>query len=424
MRNQNNIFANIDWWLVILYFILMVTGWLSIYASTYDEAHGSIFDFSQKYGKQFIWICSSVILALVILITDGKFYSTFSYFVYLFAIILLVIVLLFGKEVAGSKSWLALGSVLIQPSEFAKFATNLALAKYLSGLNLKIQELKTKIVAGIIVTIPVMLILLQSDAGSALVYASFILVVYRFGLSGNILVLAFLSALMFILALIVNKIILIGLLSLLAALFILFVWNYKKNIKKYVFFSLTMLVISSSCIYGVDYVFYQILKPHQQSRINILLGIEDDPLGAGYNVNQSKIAIGSGGFFGKGFLEGTQTKYEFVPEQSTDFIFCTIGEEHGFVGSLIIILLFMIFLLRIINIAERQRSNFTRIYGYGVVSILFIHLTINIGMTIGLAPVIGIPFPFFSYGGSSLWAFTILLFVFIKLDAYRMQIFR
>ncbi|MBL4655463.1 MAG: rod shape-determining protein RodA, partial [Bacteroidia bacterium] len=290
--------------------------------------------------------------------------------------------------------------------------------------NINIKELRTKAIAISIITVPALLTVLQGDAGSALVYGALILVLYRFGLSGNILIIGLYLAFLFILSLMISKFLIIGILSGFAALFVYIIRHNKKYFKRNVIIALVSVLLSSCVVYGVDFVFNNALKEHQQVRINVLLGIEDDPLGAGYNVNQSKIAIGSGGFWGKGFLQGTQTKYDFVPEQSTDFIFCTIGEEQGFFGSVIVIGLFVFLLMRIIYLAERQRSKFTVIYGYGVASIMFFHLVINIGMTIGIAPVIGIPFPFFSYGGSSLWTFTILLFILIKLDSFRLQEFR
>lgn len=420
MREQYSIFQNIDWLIVGLYLILILVGWINIYAAVYNEEHKSILDISQNYGKQLIWIITSLLLALVILIIDGKFFAAFSYPLYLLTIIFLILVLLVGEEIAGSKSWFKIGDFSLQPSEFAKFATNMALAKYLSTLNIKIKHLKTKIISSVILLIPIALILLQNDTGSALVYASFIFVLYREGLSGNILLLGLFVALLFILSLLISKVILIGMMSGIA---LLFFFMSKKRLKN-ILAIIGVFVLCAGTIYSVDYVFENVLEPHQKQRINVLLGKETDLKGAGYNVNQSKIAIGSGGLLGKGFLHGTQTKFDFVPEQSTDFIFCTIGEEWGFAGSFIVISLFLVLLIRIINVAERQRSIYSRIYGYGVASILFFHLVINIGMTIGLSPVIGIPLPFLSYGGSSLWAFTILLFIFIRLDSYRLMILR
>jgi rod shape determining protein RodA len=393
---------------------------MNIYAAVYNDEHKSIFDFTQNYGKQAIWIGGSIILALAILILDGKFFAAFSYPIYLITIAALVFVLAVARDVKGAVSWIDIGNFKLQPSEFAKFATNMALAKYLSTLDIKMKDFKTKIISGIIIIIPAAMILLQNDTGSALVYASFIFVLYREGLSGNILILIFFGIVLFVLALLVKKMILFGIIISLG-LIIGFVIRKRR---KQMFAILGAALVACAIVFSVDYAFNHILKEHQRVRINVLLGKELDPKGAGYNVNQSKIAIGSGGLVGKGFLRGTQTKYDFVPEQSTDFIFCTVGEEWGFLGTFVVIGLFVLLLLRIIQVAERQRSQYSRIYGYGVASLLFFHIMVNIGMTIGLAPVIGIPLPFFSYGGSSLWSFTILLFIFIRLDAYRLQILR
>lgn len=406
--------------LVFIYLALVFMGWVNIYAAVYNEEHQSILDLSQNYGKQLIWIISSVFLAIVILIIDGKFYAAFSYLIYGVTIGLLILVLLFGQEVAGAKAWFEIGSVKIQPAEFAKFATNLAIAKYLSTLNIRMDDLKTKVITGFILLLPAVLILMQNDTGSALTYSAFIFVMYREGLSGNILWLGLLTAVIFVLTLLLDKTIVISALGIIAFLFYL---SVKKKVRNLLLI-LACFIGISGFVFSVNYVFEKVLLPHQRERIDVLLGKEIDLKGAGYNVNQSKIAIGSGGFLGKGFLQGTQTKFDFVPEQSTDFIFCTVGEEWGFVGTTIVIVLLIFLMFRVIFVAERQRSTFSRIYGYGVASILFIHFTINIGMAIGLAPVIGIPLPFFSYGGSSLWGFTILLAIFVKLDAYRFQILR
>jgi rod shape determining protein RodA len=418
LRGQKNIFHNIDWITVFLYLTLVFLGWINIYAAIYDESHKSIFDISQRYGKQLIWIAAAIILALIILIIDAKFFSTFAYPIYIISILSLLAVLLLGTRIAGSKSWFQIGAFGIQPAEFAKFATNLAIAKYLTTLNINLKKLKTIIKSLLIIGIPAILILLQHDMGSALVYSSFILVLYREGLSGSILILGVMIVVLFILTLILGKFIFIGILAGIAFLMFFFIKRNRKNIYSII----GILVLTIAFVFSVDYGFKNVLKPHQKKRIEVLLGKEVDLKGAGYNVNQSKIAIGSGGFSGKGFLKGTQTKYNFVPEQSTDFIFCTVGEEWGFVGSFVVIFLFIALLIRLIKLAERQRSNFSRIYGYGVASILFFHIVVNIGMTIGLTPVIGIPLPFFSYGGSSLWAFTILLFIFLKQDANRLEV--
>ncbi|HNQ61092.1 MAG TPA: rod shape-determining protein RodA [Bacteroidia bacterium] len=420
MRNQNNILQNIDWVLVGLFIVMVLIGWMNIYAAVYNEEHSSIFDLSQSYGKQTLWIGGAAILALMILVIDGKFYAAFSYAIYAVFILLLLSTFAFSRDVKGSFGWIDIGAFKLQPAEFAKFATNMALAKYLSTLDIRMQDTRTKLISTIILGVPAIIILLQNDTGSALVFGAFIFVLYREGLSGNILLLALVSVALFILALLVEYTTLMWILLGITLLFILLVRKNKRNI----LIIATGAVLAIGMVYSVDYVYNNVLQAHQRTRIDVLLGKEVDLKGAGYNVNQSKIAIGSGGFFGKGFLQGTQTKYDFVPEQSTDFIFCTVGEEWGFLGSLVVIGLFMALLIRIIIVAERQRSQYSRIYGYGVASIIFFHLMINIGMTIGLAPVIGIPLPFFSYGGSSLWSFTVLLFIFIKLDSYRLQILR
>jgi len=433
MRNQKSIFANIDNVTVILYVVLVFIGWISIYAAVYNEEHHSIFDISQRYGMQLLWIAAAFVIATIILMFDGQFFPTFAYPIFVALLLTLIGVLLFGAEVKGSKSWFKIGSFALQPSEFGKFATALALAKYLSGLNIKMQDLRTKVIASIIIGIPAVLILLQNDTGSTLVYASFVFVLYREGLSGNILLLGLYTAFLFVISLLmrINDFtffstvlsgdqLLIIILGLIAALVI----YATKRVKRFWMIVVAAFIFSAGLIFSVDYIFENVLEPHQSKRINVLLGIESDPKGAGYNVNQSLIAIGSGGFAGKGFMEGTQTKFDFVPEQSTDFIFCTIGEEWGFLGSFVLVCLYIGLFLRIIFLAERQRSIFSRIYGYAVASILFFHFLINIGMAIGLAPVIGIPLPFISYGGSSLWSFTILLFIFIKLDAERINVLR
>lgn len=420
MNDKKSIFFNVDWTLFYLYLALVIIGWLNIYAAVYDTNHQSIFDLDKNYGKQLIWILSSFVLAALILLLDTKFYSTFSYVLYGVTIAMLLAVLFLGRKVSGSLSWFEIGSFRLQPAEFAKFSTCLVIARYLSGNNIKMQSFSTKIIVGILLIIPVVLILLQGDVGSALTYTAFIFVLYREGLSGGVLVFGFITIVLFVLTLLIPQLnMLIGLGVFTAML----IYYYRKN-KKAIFVCIAGLVFSVGVVFGVGYVFNTVLKSHHRDRINNLLGKEVDLKGAGYNVNQSMIAIGSGGFFGKGFLQGTQTKYDFVPEQSTDFIFCTIGEEHGFFGSALVIGLFMWLLMRIIFIAERQRSSFSRIYAYGVASILFLHFTINIGMTIGLLPVIGIPLPFISYGGSSLWSFTILLFILLKLDANRTAIIR
>ncbi len=433
MRRYRNIFTNVDWMVIIIYLLLVFIGWTNIYAAVYNEEHHSIFDVSQLYGKQLMWICFALILAFIILLFEGHFFTSFALPIYIGILILLVGVILFGAEVNGARSWFKIGGFAIQPSEFAKFATALALAKYLSALNINMKNIKTKLIAVLIIGFPAILILLQNDTGSTLVYAAFVFVMYREGLSGNVLLVGLYGVFLFVLSLIMriqtfefwhyeisgDKLLII-ILGLIAGL----ITYATRKAKKIWMIVVAGFIISAGLIYSVDYIFENVLESHQSKRINVLLGIESDPHGAGYNVNQSLIAIGSGGFLGKGFLEGTQTKYDFVPEQSTDFIFCTVGEEWGFVGTFVLVTLYIGLFLRLIFLAERQRSIFSRIYGYSVASILFFHFMVNIGMTIGLAPVIGIPLPFISYGGSSLWSFTILLFIFIKLDSERLLVLR
>lgn len=410
-------FAQADRLLLWIYIILTLVGWLNIYSALYDENHHNIFDMQVNYGRQLVWILSSYLLVAMIMISDSRFYSTFAYIIYSLVLILLLAVIFIGKEVSGSKSWIQYGAFQIQPAEFAKLSTSLGLSAWLGNIKRRFEDFSTQLVAYLLIFIPAVLILAQKETGTALVFASFILVFYREGMSGLILILGLVSAVLFVLALLVNKYVLISLIALLLSLGWYFLKRHRKKIS--IWLVLAAFFISSAFVFSVDYVFERVLQPHQKTRINVLLGKEVDLKSAGYNVHQSMIAIGSGGFWGKGYMKGTQTKYNYVPEQSTDFIFCTIGEEWGFVGSLAIIGLYVALIYRLMQLAERQRSSFSRIYGYCVAVIFFFHMTINIGMTIGLLPVIGIPLPFLSYGGSSLWAFTMLLFIFIKLDAHR-----
>lgn len=419
MTRERNIYGKIDWITVWLYIILVLMGWVSVYSSVYDESHSSILDISQRYGKQMIWILAGGVIAFMIMLIDAKVYNAFAYIIYGLSILILLAVLSIGTEISGSKSWFQIGGIALQPAEFAKFATCLALARYLSSYATDFNRLRAKIISTIIIFTPAILILLQNDTGSAIVYIALILVLYREGLSGYFLISGVIAVVLFIMTLLVNQYIMTIVLTALAVL----VYYNNRFLRRRWWIIISVWLASVAFVYTVDYVFDNLLEDHQKTRINVLLGKESDPKGAGYNINQSKIAIGSGGLIGKGFLQGTQTKYNFVPEQSTDFIFCTVGEEWGFVGSSAVIILFVALLYRLVKMAERQRSDFSRIYGYGVISILFFHFLVNIGMTIGLVPVIGIPLPFFSYGGSSLWAFTILLFIFIKLDANRLALF-
>lgn len=419
MKRQDDINANkLDWTTIMLYALLVFLGWLNIYAAVYDEQlHSNIFDISLNSGKQLIWIGTSILLIIAIMVIDFRFYNSFAYVFYAVVMLLLLMVMIFGREVAGAKAWFEIGPFRIQPGEFAKFATALAVAKYMENSTIKLDKFKDLAILGVLIALPAVFILLQNDTGTALVFAAFILVFYREGLAPIFLILGISAVTIFVLTLMVNEVYLmigIGILTL------LIIGIGKKSFKRII-----TVVAGAALIVGtvlsVDYVVDNVLQPHQQNRIKALINPNADPLGYGWNVTQSKIAIGSGGLTGKGFLEGTQTKFDFVPEQSTDFIFCTIGEEHGWVGSLVLISLFLFLLMRIVFLAERQKSRFARVYGYSVAAIMFFHFLVNIGMTIGLAPVIGIPLPFFSYGGSSLWSFTILLFILVKLDAHRMQ---
>jgi rod shape determining protein RodA len=418
MRERRGIFQHIDWWIVILFLVLVILGWVNIYAAVFDEKHSSIFDMDVRYGKQLIWILASLLLAMIILLIDGKFFSQFAYLFYGICIMMLIAVIFSGREISGSKSWFQIGGIAIQPAEFAKIGAALAIAKYLGNLDVNIKKTRTLLTLAGILLLPMILVILQRDAGSAIVFVSLVFVFYRAGMSEKLMVLLIAIPLLAVLALGMNKYILIAVLFVAGAVYFLYT---RRRIRTLITI-IAIYLASVAYVFSVNYGVNKFLQPHQRTRINVLFGKDIDLKGAGYNVNQSLIAIGSGGFWGKGFLQGTQTKYNFVPEQSTDFIFCTVGEEWGFQGSFLVIALFLTLFFRIIFLAERQRSNFSRLYGYGVASIMFIHFAINIGMTLGLVPVIGIPLPFFSYGGSSLWAFTILLFIFIRQDSYRYEL--
>ena len=421
MRDAQKIFGQIDGFTILLYLLLVFFGWINIYASEYnDDAMQSLFDLSSKSGRQLLFIGISMLAGFFILIIDWRFFDSLSFLFYGIMILFLILVLFISKTTGGANSWFEIGNFKVQPSEFVKFATALALAKMFSINKKGINNFSDKIKTFLIVLIPFFLIILQNDLGTALVFISFILVFYREGLSGNILIFGFLILLLFVLSLLINPLLFIGIVS--SIIIILFFLSSKR--KRNMTLSSLALFVFNGFILSVNYIFNSVLSTHHKVRINIFLGKEFDPTGDGYNLLQSKIAIGSGGFFGKGFLNGTQTRFDFVPEQSTDFIFCTVGEEWGFLGSLIFILIFITLLIRIISLAEKQKSQFCRIYGYSVACILFSHFLINLGMTIGLAPVIGIPLPFMSYGGSSLLSFTILLFIFLNLNSYRMDILR
>ncbi len=473
MRSNNNTSTTkLDWTTVLIYLFLVFFGWINIYAAVYNQEHASIFDFSQKYGAQLIWITAALVIAAVVMLLDTRMFYAFSEIFYGFTLLLLLLVLVAGKEVNGQRCWFELGGLRIQPAEFAKVSTVLMLARVMSSYNFVLNTLRGYMHVAAVLGPPALLIMLQPDTGSTLVYGALILLFYKEGMPGWVLAVTMSVAVLFIFSLLFDKVYVVIVLTLFAlglaayvyrrantaiflgaiiALFavlgfyvapllgfndinlyffiaipsvlaalVMLVVSFSKRIKR-LWMIIVIFVAALGVNYSVDLVFHKVLAIHQQRRINDLLGIESDPLGWGYNVNQSKIAIGSGGLIGKGFLQGTQTKYNFVPEQSTDFIFCTIGEEWGFVGSVVIIGLFTLLLFRIMLIADRQREPFARVFGYGVLSIFFFHVAINICMTIGLAPVIGIPLPFISYGGSSLWSFTMLLFILLKFDSSRFE---
>ncbi|MFZ1808462.1 MAG: rod shape-determining protein RodA [Cyclobacteriaceae bacterium] len=420
MRKGADVYGKLDWPTIFIYMALVILGWFNIYAAVYDETVSqSMWDLSLNSGRQLIFIAASIVIIMGIIIIDMRFYEAFAYVAFGIILFLLILVPIIGKEVGGNKAWLGIGSFGGQPSELAKFITALAAAKMIGTVGFRMDNLRSQLMLLGLIGLPMFLILLQKDTGTALVFTSFIFVFFREGMSPFLMIVGICAAFIFILTLLIpNQLYLHGGILIVLALLIIF---GAKKLKR-----ISILVVGAIIVMGViesvDYVITDVLKPHQQNRIKALINPDADPLGYGWNVTQSKIAIGSGGFFGKGFLKGTQTKFDFVPEQSTDFIFCTIGEEWGWVGSFVVVVLFMALLLRVIFIAERQKSRFARAYGYGVVSIFFFHFAVNIGMTIGLFPVIGIPLPFFSYGGSALWSFTALLFILIKLDAHRGQV--
>jgi rod shape determining protein RodA len=471
MKRSVNIWNGIDKITILLFLVLVIMGWFNIYAAVYNEEHSGLLDLSQRYGKQFVWIVASLIIAIFVVIIDNRFYFFFSWFIYGALMLLLILVLVFGNAINGAKSWFEFWGLTFQPSEFAKIGTALALAGYLNEKRHDLTRLKVIIRASAIIFFPAILIAFQPDLGSSIVYLSLFIVLFREGMSPYVFVSGLLMLILFFLTLLINNlyltIVLIAIAALLiwlatrkwklcfagSGIFLLisgtmylldhFVYKGIGN-ELVIFISLILsglayayyiyskkatavlviylfLVGSILFVNSVDYTFNNILPAHQKDRVNILLGLRTDTHGTGYNVNQSIISIGSGGFTGKGYLRGTQTKFKFVPKQSSDFIFCTVGEEWGFLGSFILIGTYLFLFLRLIFLAERQRSVFSRVYGYGVVSIIFIHFFINIGMAVGIVPVIGIPLPFFSYGGSSLWGFTILLFIFLRLDASRTE---
>ncbi len=481
-RNTNqSVLRHIDWFTVALYLILVIAGAFSIYAASYDYDHASIFDFSEFSGKQLRWIGLSLILALVILLVDSRLYETYAYPIYLFIVVLLFVTIFVAPDIKGSRSWLVFGPISFQPAEFGKFATALALAKLFSGYNFKLNDSKANYLRALaIIFIPIILILAQKETGSALAYLALFFVLYREGMSGLVLLAALCAVIFFVLAIKYSESMFMGIplgeamvFSIIMVMIICMLVVYCRNSEaarniaigfagssaiayalhlgginvpglpfflinigaaciyclilaiqsslRKMFVTVGTAILSVLFLFSVNYTFTSVLQPHQQLRIKVTLGLEEDLLKAGYNVNQSKIAIGSGGFLGKGYLNGTQTKLKYVPEQHTDFIFCTIGEEQGFWGAMLVLILFLTLILRVIHIAERQPTVFGRVYAYCVASYFIFHLAVNIGMVIGLCPVIGIPLPFFSYGGSSLWGFTILLFILLRIDAARRE---
>jgi rod shape determining protein RodA len=476
---KTSIWQTIDWITILLYVIMVTAGWFSICGASYEYETTQWFSPSGRPGSQLIWISLSFVLIFVIMMLDSNFYSVFANFFYGICILLLIVTIFVAPDIKGSHSWLVLGPMRLQPAEFAKFATALAIAKLMSSHGFKLAKLQNILMVLSLIFLPLLCILLQKEMGSALVFLAFFFVLYREGMTGYVLLIGLCAVTFFVISMkfsdtmmditplgelivlsliqmilvilmrvvqrnILHVKIMLGfmlgaaLTSYLISLFVPvnFVWvvlgliilssGYLVflAIKHWIWHYLLVIlfaVMSVAFLYSVDHVFHEMLEPHQQMRIKVSLGLEDDPSGAGYNVNQSKIAIGSGGLLGKGFLNGTQTKLKYVPEQDTDFIFCTVGEEEGFVGASAVLILFAVFIVRLINLAEKQKTAFARIYGYGVASIFFFHLLINIGMVTGITPVIGIPLPFFSYGGSSLWGFTILLFIFLRLDTARKE---
>lgn len=407
--------VKIDWVTVILYLVLVIFGWFNIYAACFDETHKQVFDFTCQHGKQLLWIGVAFFIGICLIVVEPRFFSNTAYIFYGLTILLLIATLFIGTSTNGGLSWINIGGFFkLQPSEFAKFATALALSKYMSTLDIDIHQTKTKLTAAVIIGLPMALVLLQHDTGSALVFLSFLIPLYREGLSPVIFVIGIIAIILFVLALLINKFLLMAIVAAVCILY-LFVWLSKRTRKNYL---MTTAALVACClfIFSVNFTFEKVLEPHQRDRIYVLLGKTDDIKDVGYNVHQSKIAIGSGGLFGKGFLNGTITKADFVPEQETDFIFCTVGEEWGLLGSSVVVILYVTLLIKIVSMAERQRSTFARFYGYSTAAILFFHLLINVGMVLGLVPVIGIPLPLFSYGGSSLIAFTLLIFTFIRQD--------
>ncbi|WP_149244462.1 rod shape-determining protein RodA [Dyadobacter sp. 32] len=420
MAESKPITKNVDWMVVLIYIACLAIGWVNIYAAVYNpEVNSSMFDLNNNAGKQLMWIGTTVILITCILVIDYKFYETFSFIIFAIIIFLLIVVLFAGSNINGSRSWIKFGAMSLQPAQFANLGVSLAIAKYLSDPAISLtKRLKEYYPIIGIIAVPSLLILLSNETGSMLVFASFAIVLYREGMPGFIPAIGIVTAALLIITLLFVKWYIAGIIVLIAGATI---WLMPTMTRRQGGLWATILVagVMLGIVFGVDFFMNNVLQKHQRGRIMVLLDPDSDPRGDGWNVIQSKIAIGSGGFTGKGFLQGTQTKFDFVPEQSTDFIFCTVGEEYGFVGTFVVVTLFILLISRLVILAERQRSRFARVYGYCVAGIFFFHFMVNIGMTVGLMPVIGIPLPFFSYGGSSLWSFSILLFVFLKIDSQR-----
>ncbi|MBC6606812.1 rod shape-determining protein RodA [Hymenobacter sp. BT188] len=416
---------SLDWVTIGIYALMVGLGWLNVYAASYSPDApagfaGQSFQelMANNWFKQIVWIGTAVVLMVILVVVDYKAYDTFAYVFYAVVVLLLLVTLFIARPIAGSRSWLELGPVRLQPAEFAKFATALAVSRFMAGINLRHQNWRDQAVLAGMTLLPPLLIIASNETGQALVFGAFLLAYFREGMSPLILIILAAAGVILILALLIPKLWLIGGITLiLGGVFLV----NSRVMRHHLPLALSVWAVVVGMVFGVDFFFNQVLQPHQRKRIEVLINPSADPLGVGWNVTQSKIAIGSGGLMGKGFLEGTQTKFDFVPEQSTDFIFCTVGEEWGWMGSIVVIILFMALLMRLVYVAERQKSVFGRTYGYCVASIFFFHFAVNVGMTIGLAPVVGIPLPLFSYGGSSLWSFTILLFIMLAIDAYRKQ---
>lgn len=419
MTPRNSIWSALDWGTIAIFFILAIFGWMNIYGAGYNFEQTSIFSWDNFAGKQFVWMLGAVLVGFIILMIDERTYEVFGYWLYGIMILVLLATPVLAHDVKGSLSWISLGPISLQPAEFAKCITAIAVAKYMGRYEYHYRDWHDLVVPAIMVLLPMAIIMvLQKETGSALVFSAFLLTFYRQGMSGLVLLAGVLAVVLFIIVIKFGIWYAIGLLTIVLAVALWKTWKRPRRWKVWIVVGYIVFVgFSEICTYAFEHV----LQDHQRTRIEVLLGIKDDPKGAGYNVKQSLIAIGSGRLTGKGFLQGTQTKLKFVPEQHTDFIFCTVGEEWGFIGSTAVLVVYLWFILRIIRIAERQRDAFSQIYAYSVAGIFIVHLTINVGMVLGIMPVIGIPLPMFSYGGSSLWGFTILLFILLRLDASRIN---